>query len=41
MVATRASATVTAMMWAMATTTRMAGSEEGKGKSGKGNDNSN
>ena len=34
--ATRAMATVTAMMWLMATVTRLADDEEGKGEGGKG-----
>ncbi len=37
MMATRAMATVTAMTWLMATVTRLAGDEEGKGEGGKGN----
>ncbi len=33
---TRAAATAMATMWAMATATRLAGDEEGKGKGSKG-----
>ena len=36
MMATRAMATVTATTWLMATVTRLAGDEEGKGEGGKG-----
>ena len=36
LMATRAMATVTAKMWVMATVTRLAGDEEGKGEGGKG-----
>ena len=36
MTETRVMATVTAMMWVMATVTRLAGDKEGKGGSGKG-----
>jgi hypothetical protein len=36
---TRAKATVTATTWAMATVTRLAGNEEGKGEGGKDNGN--
>jgi hypothetical protein len=34
-------ATATAMMWAMATLTRLSGNKAGKGKGGKGNNNGN
>ncbi len=37
MMATRAMVTVTATTWLMATVTRLAGDEEGKGEGGKGN----
>jgi hypothetical protein len=36
---TRVMATVTAMMWVMATVTRLAGDKEGKGEGGKGDGN--
>ena len=39
MMATRAMATVTATTWLMATVTRLAGDEEGKGEGGKGDGN--
>ncbi len=39
MTETRVMATVTAMMWVMATVTRLAGDKEGKGEGGKGDGN--